>query len=124
MRKGIMIARIMAAVMTLTMLPQSAMTTLAATPTNGSYEVGAAILVNGESTDNAPLKVKAGDALTYTGRLDVKSIKDQFADVASGKEALMSLISLSDVGSTFTTSLTLPSELTVDESEICKVALT
>lgn len=120
MRKGRIIAGIMAVVMALTMLPQSAVTALAAGPAvNKTIELGADILVNDDTTSSAPKKVKAGDELTYTGRLDVASIQEEIKSTASGYESYMSMISLSNVSSSFSTTLTVPSDgLVVDESKV------
>ena len=89
-----------------------------------SIVLGGDILIGKDSGNSAVHKVKTGDSLAYTGRLDVTPIINQIKEIASGRESMMSSISTKDVSSTFTASLTAPEGLQIDADAAKTATLT
>ena len=73
------------------------------------------ILIGDDTEHTALHDVKAGDTLTYTGRLYVAHIKDKIDALKARYTGNLDLIDTADIKSTFVTTLKVPAGLTIPD---------
>lgn len=74
-------------------------------------------LLIGEDTEHTAIHgVKAGEALTYTGRLNISPIKKQISDLKDSYGGNANTIITKDIKSTFTAELTVPNDLNLADN--------